>query len=244
MRKNSCLALVLFVATTGAALAKDLFEDGKPINFTRGYPFEVGTTVGGYPIYKGDGRWVLWEVTDRTVSAANATSQTRLGQVRLDQVEANGEWVATQFVIATTKPLERGSYVLGEPCGGAHMLAVNRARGRDDNCLTIDAKSYPYRGNPTTLFDVLITQTRSGDRRYLMELQINADVLGFRDTAPANWNATEALQASPDRKALVERLKKWASQLQIATETILDYSKPQNVFDGIPSFRSLASPAE
>lgn len=241
MIRKMIFGVLLFVAGTSMSMAADLFSEGKPLPFTRGYPFDAGTTIGGYPIFKGDGRWVLGNVWDKAIPAANSTNESKLGFVRLDQVEPSGQWIAVQFVGVATQSSPRAAYVNGSPCGGTHMVAVNRASGWDDNCLAIDAKKEEGESNAATFFDVVITQTRSGDRRYLMRLRLNAEWLGFHDTKPEDWNYASVLQASPDRAAFVEKLKKWASQLQIASENAIDYSKPQNVFDGIPSFRTLKS---
>jgi hypothetical protein len=164
---------------------------------------------------------------------------SRLGFVRLDQSEPTGEWFATQFITVSTRPAGGETYANGSPCGGTHIVAINRASGKDDNCLTIDAKNFQSGSRAVTYFDVAVTQTRTGARRYIVKLALNAELLGFRETAPGDWNSAEALQASPSRSAFMDKFKKWAGQLQLATDHILDYSKPQNVLESVPSYRTL-----
>lgn len=72
-----------------------------------------------------------------------------------------------------------------------------------------------------------------------MRLELNAELLDFRETAPADWNEPGTLLSSPSRAVFVEEPKQWALLLQRATDRVLDYSKPQNAFDNIPCYRTL-----
>lgn len=214
------------------------------MDFTKGSILAPGTTIAGYPIFKGDGEWRIFEVNSSTAnqtgnSASFTGSPSRLGWITLSQVESNGDWFANMQVLVSTQLAGGNVYVAGSPCGGTHMVTVSKGSGYDDNCLTIDANNFMSASRSITYFDLMITQTRSGGRRYLMKLQLNAEMLGFRETTLTDWNNAETLQLSPSRTAFVSKLKKWAELLQNASGSILNYSKPQTVFDDIPSYRTL-----
>jgi hypothetical protein len=221
------------------ATAADLFNGRKPVEFTRNSALAVGTTIAGYPIFKGDGSWKVQDVRANESNGLNGANASSLGQVALEQIEPDGHWFASQSVMVSTQPSGGSTYAMGSPCGGSHLFTSNRASGLDDNCLTIDVRNFQAGSRWLTYFDVRVVQTRSGARRYLMGLQLNAELLGFRETTPSDWNAPDALRSSPSRTAFVERLKPWALSLQVATDKVLDYAKPQNVFDSIPSYRTL-----
>jgi hypothetical protein len=62
--------------------------------------------------------------------------------------------------------------------------------------------------------------------------------LGVRGTYLADWQA-DAIQASAEKKAFVERLKKWAVSLQDASSRAVEFSKPADAFAAVPSYRTL-----
>lgn len=238
--KKIVFAVALAIVATSSNSA-DLFKDDKPVDFVKDSILAPGTTVAGYPIFKGDGEWRLQNVTSFTANTTGSTmtSGSGLGWISLNQKESNGEWFANLLLLVSTLPAGGDVYSTGTPCGGSHMVTVNKGGGRDDNCLTIDAANFQSGSRFVTYFNVAVTQTRSGGRRYIMTLQLNAELLGFRETAPADWNNADLLQLSPSRTAFALKIKDWASLLQNGSEHILDFSKPQNGFDGIPSYRTL-----
>ncbi len=238
--KNVVCAFALFLFATCSSSA-DLFNGDKPMEFTKGSLLAPGTTVAGYPVFNANGEWRLQNVTASTASTTGQTTSqgSGLGFISLSQNEANGDWFANLLLLVSTAPSGGNVYATGAPCGGFHMVAVNKGEGKDDNCLTIDAANFQSGSRFITYFNVVVTQTRSGGRRYVMTLQLNAEMLGFRETAPSDWNNADSLQLSPSRVAFVSNIKKWAELLQNGTENALVYSKPQNIFDGIPSYRTL-----
>lgn len=233
-------AVALIVIATGSHAA-DLFKDGKPAEYVKDSVLIPGSTVGGYPIFKGDGEWRLRDISSSSITPTGGSIADAVGQgfASFSQNEPDGNWFASMFLSVSTKPSGGNIYSTGSPCGGIHIVAVNKVGGRDDNCLTIDAANFQSGPKFVTYFNVVLTQSRSGGRRYIMALNLNAELLGFRETAPAEWNDAYALKSSPSRTAFILKIKKWAELLQSGTESILDYSNPQNVFDGVPSYRTL-----
>lgn len=238
--KKITLALILFLLGT-TVYSSDLFTDGKPADYVKDSALDPNSTAGGYAIYKGDGGWKVGSVTSTLSGTLGNAEASNLGTVSIYQSEPNGDWFASlRFTVALSN-ISGNTYILGSPCSGTHIVAINKSEGRNDNCLTIDAVSFQSGTKNTTLFEVLITQTRTGGRRYVSALRLNAELLGFRETAPNDWNLEDTLRASPSRKVFIEKLKQWAALLQDASDKALDFSKPQNAFENVPSYRTLLS---
>lgn len=233
---------LVVLAITGTfllnAAAAELFPDSKPVEFVKDSQLDSVSTVGGYPIYRGDGGWRISGLNVNTPNAFGGATEIPIGMVKLVQLEPNGDWFANQQVAVNLKITGTNQFTTGSPCGGTHLIAINKARGRDDNCITVDASSFQSGNKSTTFFSLLSTQTRSAGRRYIVSLQLNADLLGFRETSPADWTA-EIVNNEPSRKIFIERLKKWAEMLQDATARTAEYDAPKDVFASIPSYRTL-----
>lgn len=223
-----------------SAFPAELFKDRAPVEFAKDSFLESGSTTGGYPIYEGDGTWRLSSVTSSMTGALGGATEVPRGDVKLLQIEPNGDWFASQFLSTNLAQVGTNQYATGSPCSGEHLVAVSKPGGQDDNCMTIDANSFQSRSRTITFFTVRVTQTRSGGRKYLMSLLLNADLLGFRETTPGDWTR-ENVQHAPSRKAFVEKLEKWAGLLQEGSARAIAYDKPKNAFDNVPSFRTLQS---
>ena len=229
-----------FVFCSAQASAVEFFMDGKPAPFEKGALIERWSTAGGYSIYTGGDLWRVLDVTTKKTGAINNADEINRGTVVLLNLDSNFQ---EQAVLAVTTNLSSASidqYVTGSPCSGTHIVAVNKARGRDDNCMTINVRSVQGRPRDLTVFEIRIINFQSGGRAYVMFFNILANALNFADTTPSDWTPA-GLEASAERKALIARMHVWAESLQDAANKAIDYSKPQDVFDNIPSYKSLAA---
>ena len=236
--KKLLLSVFALLACAFSAHAADYFKDGKPVTFTKGSVVELGTTMGGYPIYKGDGGWRLDGLESSMGGAFNEAVAINRGFADFVQFEPTGDWFASMW---TTVNLNSGNpiqYFTGNPCAGNYIVAFNLANVKDDNCLTIEAKSGQLGSRSITYLQLKITQAKSSGRWYRLNLSLSAELLGFRETLPSDWN-DGAYKAAPNRAEFIARLTTYGRLLQDATAKALDFSKPGDVFDSIPSYRTL-----
>lgn len=238
MKKILCsLAALCCVTFAASSFAEELFPSAKPVEFTPSSLLASASTANGYALYQGDENWHLIQLTtQKTGSFGEATALT-LGTVRLSQYTEQGGWTASMYVTANLTTGGPNDYMTGNPCAGTHLIAVNKGVRQEDNCLTVDAQ--PSNGaEPITLLVLRISHAKSSGRLYIITLLLNTNQLGFAKTEPADWTAA-AVQASPERAAFVQRLQKWGESLQSASERAVEFRKPQDVFAGIPSYRTL-----
>jgi hypothetical protein len=236
MRLISVVASLL--CASSAFGATDFFVDGKPVDYTPGSFLDPTITVGGYPVFSAGEPWKIFKVTSSSSGALGDAASINMGSIVLTQGEPDGSAFATMFFTTNLSNSGTNQYWTGSPCGGTHLVAVNKGSGKDDNCMTIDASSYQSGEKFITYFSIRSTHGASGGRRIVLELRLNADMLGFRNTAPSNWTV-ETVSSNPVKKSFVEKMQKWAEMLQAATQLALSYSKPKDVYAGIPSYRKL-----
>lgn len=239
MKKLLAAAILAICGTQSFAV--ELFPDKQPGDYTPGDALPAGSTVGGYAIYQGDENWQLLKLeTQQTGSRGDAVPLT-VGGAYLQQVTSLGEWSANMYVLASLNSAGPNQYMSGSPCSGSHLVAVNKGRGLDDNCLTIDAQLNKGAVNPPTVLVMQISHAKSSGRLYAIHMYINVAPLGFWGTTSADW-MPDAVKSVPERAAFIQRLQKWAETLQDASEHALDFKKPQDAFAGIPAFRTLVQP--
>lgn len=229
-----------FVFCSAQASAVEFFKDGKPAPFEKGALIERWSTAGGYSVYTGGDQWRVLNVTNQMAGAINNADEINRGTVVLVNVDSNNQEQAVQVLTTNLSSASIDQYVTGSPCSGTYIVAVNKARGRDDNCMTINVRSVQGRPRDLTVFEIRIINFQSGGRAYVMFFHILANALNFADTSPADWTPA-GLEASAERKALITRMHTWAESLQDAANKAIAYSKPQDVFDNIPSYKSLAA---
>ena len=82
MRMKFILCLALCIATI--ANAADLFENRKLRDVKPGDPVLATDTIGGYPIYQGEGKWTFEE---GKTWLASGPSQLLMGSVQMKQTE-------------------------------------------------------------------------------------------------------------------------------------------------------------
>lgn len=233
------LALIATLIFSVAAHADDLFRDGRPIDYVKGEALDPTATLGGYPIYKGNGNgWKIYQLTSTQADAHGNADAVNVGSAVFLQPDASGNIVASMAINANLGSASPNQYWGGSPCSGNHLFALNKNRAQDDNCVTIDAASYQSGSSNVTYFAIRSTQTGSNGRLMVIEIKLFADLLGFRNTAPTDWSQ-DALGRVPERKDFMLRMQQWAGQLQDASHRALDFKKPADAFDSVPSYRDL-----
>lgn len=221
------------------ANADDLFVDQKPAHFVQYAHLDPSSTIGGYPIYQGDGDWrVIDVVPSQTNTISGDAESIKMGIAGFIQPALQGGNLASMWVRANLTTTGMNQYMTGSPCGGTHLVTVNHISGRDDNCMTIDVGTPSATDLHVSHFWIRITQNRSAGRSYHMDLRLNASALGFANTVPADWS-TDALGAVPSRKMFIDNLQQWAGLLQNGAIRALDFSKPADAFSKVPPLRSL-----
>lgn len=234
-----------FLRTIGIALlscsitagASDLFSDHKPAEYAPGTPLDPEATIGGYPIYRGVD-WMLVKVSASESGALGGADAVHLGTVVLAQGEPDGNEFGMMFITANLNAVAKNQYLTGSPCTGAHLVAVDKGGGIDDNCMTIDVESYSPDGKSITYFKVLSNHSASNGRMLVVGILLNAEMLGFLSSSPADWSK-EIVNNSPAKKVFITRLRNWAELIQDASQQALGYAKPKGVYDSIPSYKTL-----
>lgn len=235
------LFLTLFLTFLSIQVqAAEFFKDRTPLPFEKGALMERWSTIGGYSIYTGGEQWRILDVQSHNGRASGDADSISRGTVTLVHMDSNGLFQAAMWVTTNLTYTGKDQFVTGSPCAGEHIVAINKGRGREDNCMTIDTVGVPDGQKDITLFDIRIVNFKSSGRSYVLMIRIADNALNFSNTTPADWSAS-GQEASPERKALVARMRSWAESLQDASIKALDFSKPQDAFDHIPSYKSLIS---
>lgn len=232
MRKLVLLVGVFCVLSNVSAA--DLFEDGKLRPINQGDRISASDTLGGYAIYQGEG---LWKLDVGKISSSSGGGITiPMGSVQMHQDES-GTMIARQWILANLGQNDTRAWS-GSPCAPNHLVIRNKGRGREDGCMTIDPISVMVGDKPTLMFSILMTNSGSNGRYYTVNLVLNASFLGWRDTVVSGW-AQEALNVSPDKQAFIDRLTTWAEKLQDSSIKAFDFSKPQDAYKSLVSWRTL-----
>lgn len=226
------------------ANADDLFVDRMPTQFVQYAHLDPSSTIGGYPIYRGDGDWRFIDLASSATNTLSGDAESiKMGIAGFMQPALQGGNLASMWVRVNLTITGVNQYMTGSPCGGTHLVTVNHASGRDDNCMTIDVGTPSAKDLRVSHFWIRITQNRSAGRSYHMDLRLNAGALGFANTVPADWSA-DALGADPSRKVFVDHLQQWAVLLQNGANRALEFSKPADAFSQVPPLSSLLTTSQ
>ncbi len=228
------LALIL-LATCKVALSQELFINGKLRPISPGSLITQNDTIGGYPIYQDDGRWTF--VSGRESESTGSSQPIKMGTILLDYKEGT-YLLARQSITASVSTGGLNSHWTGSPCSGEHIYTRNKGSGTNDNCLTINPFIINIGSKPTIFFNITSTNTASNGRYYKLTVYINAELLGLRDTGTGDWSKEE-IKYKPHKQEIINRLISWSEQLQDGSIKALDYSKPQDVYNKMPSLMSL-----
>lgn len=228
------IAGVCMAGMLQGAHAADFFEDGKLVPRTLAEAIPTATTAGGYAIYPGEGKWqfLSGSIGDTTGRA----SAIPLGYVQLNQLE--GGTTFARLYITVNLQQNDASYWTNALCAPGHLVLSNRNRGKNDACMTIDPVLLNVGTTPTLFLRVSFNNTASSGRYYRQILDLNPALLGVRNTGTGDWSA-EAVASRPYEKELLDRITAWGDQVLERSIRAFGFSKPQDAYDGLPSFRSL-----
>lgn len=226
--------LLFFTLFTAQVSAADLFENGRLRQINSGTLILPSDTIGGYPIFQDDGRWKF--VSGRESTSSGGTSQVNMGDVLLDYFE--GSYLLARQSLVVSLGYNSSSHWTGSPCSPNHLFIRNKGQGQQDNCMTIDPLLINLGAVPTLFLKVLLTNSGSSGRYYVLTLYINADLLGVRNSGPGDWTK-EVLNVKPHMRKALTRLSTWAEQIQDGSIRAMEFSKPQDVYLKIPSIMTL-----
>jgi hypothetical protein len=232
--KNLTLAFILF-SSGPVVFSQDLFVNGKLRSISPGSLITKNDTIGGYPIYQDDERWTF--VNGRESESTGSSRPIKMGTVLMDYKEGT-YLLARQSITAAVDPGGFNSNWTGSPCSPEHLVVRNKGAGLNDNCLTIDPFIVNVGSKPTMFFSIVLTNTAGNGRYYKLTLYVNADLLGVRDTGLGDWSKEE-VKSKPYKQEVINRLTLWAEQLQDGSIKALGFSKPQDVYNKIPSLMTL-----
>jgi hypothetical protein len=236
MLKKRLLVASIALAVNQTGFAADLYDSaGKLRPITMNDAIVTTDTVGGFAIYQGDGDWKFEQGKSSSSAGGSSTNTVPMASFVISQ-SVNGELFQRQSIIATIGSTG-GSSWSGTPCSQDHLVIRNKARGREDHCMTIDPLNVQVGTKSITFLSVRITNSNGG-RFYSQNLMINPNLLGNRDTGLGDWTDA-AISATPYRRALMQRLTVWGEKFLDASIKAFDYSQPQDSFAGLPSVRSL-----
>lgn len=241
--------------TAQAAHAAELFVNEKPREFLLADKLETNATIGGYPIWNGEGKWRLIELTKSESSGGAAPIP--LGAAGFFQTEGK-QFVAAMQVRANLRT--GNGFWIDEPCKREDMLfKLQLAGGREDNCVTINHITR-YMSNPggkllevyalfkeqgieipPTVLNIVLTRNATSQRKLVFSIWINPELAGFaRETEPEwgrnPWNKAQSL-SDPKKKQYIDALSQWATNFAKKMNDGLN-QKP-DAFADVPSWRSL-----
>jgi hypothetical protein len=229
-------AVVLLALGAQMAGAEELFPDGKAAKMGRLTEVTSGTTMGGYPLYTGGRNWYL---LDSKVESNNMDA--RIAYLQL--VSPEGESLFAQMaVVASLSAATEDGYFSADLCslGKSHLFMLNKAAGRNDNCLLIDPVEGKIGDKDFTLLLLKIRNSQSSWRLYDVSMYLSLEKLGFSGTVASDWTPS-AVAADPRKQKAFDRIVAWAKQLQDGVNKAIAFAKPQNAFDGVPAIQTLVA---
>jgi hypothetical protein len=230
------LSMAVAVAALQPCSAADLFDTaGKLRSIAINDPIVATDTLGGFALYQGGGDWKFEQSNSGTSGGGSQTLSVPVATVILNQF-INGELFQRQLITATIGSTT-GSSWRGSPCSAEHLVVRDKMRGREDHCMTIDPQTVKVGTNSITFLSVRVTHS-AGGRYYAQNLMINPNLLGSKDTVPADWTDS-AMAIAPHRKALLLRLTAWAENYLDASFKAFDYAQPQDAYGKLATVQTL-----
>jgi len=250
---NFSLAIVMCAGQ--ATFAADVFNKQQPRPFKLADALEPDATIGGYPIWKNDGKWRLLDLIRR--ESTGSAEVTTIGDAKFFQT-AEKKLIAVMTVSANLN--QRNVRWTGEPCKREDMLyKANIGRSVwEDNCVTLnhianyaqnpggkDAELYAMfkeQGvdTPQTVLQFQFTRNGTQGNFYHVRISINPEAYGFakdRETwGRSGWNKTMSFN-DPAKKAFIDALSAWG--LNFAKQMDAALEKNQEAFYAVTPLSSL-----
>ena len=254
MNRFAC-SFVLSLFFANCLSANELFEGTTPKPFQIAQPLPKNSTIGGYPVWDGEGAWRM--VHASTYTSTGSLNSIKIGRINLIQTE-DKKLVSAMEVRGNVSGGGNNNWS-DEPCKRNDLLfKANLGRLFEDvNCVTIShmtgyyasptgiyADIYALMNNqgvdiPPTVIKVSFTRYASGGRWLTTDIVINPEIAGFaRDNETwgrSSWHRSQAL-ADPAKKQYIEQLSRWA--VSFAKQIDVAFEKQRGAFDAMPSWRT------
>lgn len=229
---------VLLSGLLQSAGAAELLNGNGVVELEKGAAVASSSTFAGYPIYGGDGKWEFFTASNSVSGALGEAQPVNIARLTLRHFEPDGTWFAVMQLRVNTSFVGGNQYTTGSPCKGEFTYVVDKSVALTDNCQTLKAESYKSGDRDKVYLSLRFTHTASAGRRLIMEMMLNPDLLGFRQTDIGFWSA-ESVAQSLVKQRFIERVKQWGTQLQDANQVAIGFNKPKDAYANVPSFRNL-----
>jgi hypothetical protein len=219
----------------------DLYPSGEVRSYQPFEKLESDATAGGFAIFQGGRQWKL-----ASLKVTENNLRTRIASTQLISPQHN-EYFAQ---MAITLSLGGGdhfsrAYFSGDPCPPSMnaLVKLSNSSQKTQNCLTINPITLTVQGKPIPMMEISVTNTKSSSRLYMVQLLLALDKLGFPNSKDSDWT-TSQIDNDAAKKQFIEKIGAWGSQLRDAVDMALDYSKPQDIFQKVPSIDILLAPEQ
>jgi len=219
--------------------ARELFVRNKVPEFPKGEAIYPEDTVGGYPIYGGNG---VWRFDSAKVDWSTGRADSiPIGSIQMSLWE-DGKFSAVLSISAALQST-RSSGWSGNPCSGEHLFSRNKGRGSSDDCLIIDAVNVSVGPQQHTLLAASTVESGSDGRLYTSTVLIDAEYLGFPATTASDWSKV-SVQSDTAKSATFSKVVAWAEKYQDASGLLMDWSRPKDAFNAVPKLSELKGQAQ
>jgi hypothetical protein len=121
------------------------------------------------------------------------------------------------------------------------LVKLNKGAGTNDNCLSIKPLTVNIQGKSVPTMEFKIRNSQSSTRLYDISLLLALEKLGFPNSKDADWGPGQ-ISNDAAKKQFIKNIATWGEQLQDAVNLALAFSKPQDVFQKVPSIDTLLAP--
>jgi hypothetical protein len=251
-----CICVLLMNQASNAA---DVFDGSKPMPFMVGDRLANGLTIGGYPIWKGEGKWRIFDLS--TANAGGGAMPVPLGTLSVFQTEEK-KFVALMRVTAnlaqasasdwTDSPCKRDDMLfkasIGGPFNNVNCITINHITGYPGNPGGRNAELYALLKEqaveiPPTVIQIVFTRYTNNLRRLVVVLYVNPELAGFPRDNETQWgrNSWHKSQATndPGKTRFIEALSKWS--VQFGKQMNIAFDKKAEAFTAVESWRTVYS---
>jgi hypothetical protein len=205
------------------AMAIDFISDGKinPLAYDK-YIVQDGDTIGGYPFFHGEGKWVkYYSSMGKSTGTAVSALMPLIGVERYD----NGKWLYSQQIHLGLGGAGMGGWG-GDPCGGDKIIKINIIRGGGlDRCASSEMENAKIGGISTDVLSLTFAETNTNGRFYKTKFSIHVENNGLNRRSISDKSS----EFNSD-------LKEWMSKFLNAIVLAASYEKPNDAFKGIQFF--------
>ena len=231
-----CFILAVMAAMPSIGCSGELYPSGKVRTYQQFEYLESDATGGGYAIFQGGRPW-------RIAAARVTKNNADVGISQIQMISPMGNAYFAEMLITISLgggDTNSRTYFGGDPCASSvqALVKLNKGAGTNDNCLSIKPLTVNIQGKsvPTMVFK--IRNSQSSTRLYDISLLLALEKLGFPNSKDADWGPDQ-ISNDAAKKQFIKNIATWGEQLQDAVNLALAFSKPQDVFQKVPSIDTL-----